>query len=84
MNVSNIILKLFCFLNILKILTILIDLIIFVDEAPSTYKTFSTTIPKTEIIETTKSNTFQLSLKYLGPKAIIFKIASSKKIEENM
>jgi hypothetical protein len=83
MNVSKIILKLFYFLKILNILTILIDLTILADEAPSIYKIFSKIIPIIEIKETTRSKMLKLSLKYLFPNPIILKIASSMKNDEN-
>jgi hypothetical protein len=83
MNVSKMILKLFYFLKILNILTILIDLTILADEAPSTNKIFSKIMPITETNETIKSKTLKPSLKYLFPNPIILKIASSMKKDEN-
>lgn len=83
-NVSNIILKLFCFLNILNILAILKALITVAEDPVETSVKADTNIPIPVPITTIKSNIFQLSLKYLPPKPIIFIIASTANIPAKM
>jgi hypothetical protein len=81
MKVSKIILRLFCFLNILKILTTLNARMILVEDTPLTFKFSSKIIPITEISETVKSKKFHGSKKYLFPKPINFIIASSRNMD---
>jgi hypothetical protein len=83
MKVSKIIFRLLYFLNILKTLIILNDLMMFVEDAPETDSFCSIIIPAKEITETIKSNMFQLSLKYVLPKPSNFMIASKMNNIEN-
>jgi hypothetical protein len=81
MKVSNITFRLFCYLNILKILMTLKDLTIFVEETPFTCKVSSKIIPASETHDTMKSKTFQGSKKYLLPKPANFIRASKINME---
>lgn len=82
MNVMKMIYKLFSFLKSLNILPILSALTTYVDKLKSIPNNILSSVKNKEPITMTKSNTFQLSLKYLPPNAISLIIASIIKIVE--
>lgn len=76
--------KLLFLLNNLNILPILKDLMIVVDVPTEIFVTAQISVPSNVPMTISKSNTFQLSLKYFLSKAIILMIASKVNKAANM